>query len=330
VLLVIAGCAQPRGEILVPPQPAITWPKPPDIPRLQYVGEITGSQDLRASKSAGRVWNEILYGPTPPTPLVKPHAVAVSADGNRLAVADTDAACVHVFDLATRAYQQIESLGGAGRRLECPAGVAWDGHALWVADAKLHAVAIVGSAGSGRLIGADALKRPAGVAFSPVSGRAYVSDAGGHAIVAFDRDGREALRFGSQGSEPGQFNFPGQLACGPDDTLVVADAMNFRVQRFRPDGTPLNAFGKKGDAPGDFALPKGVAVGPDGNIWVVDAHFENVQAFTPAGELLMALGQEGRNPGEFWLPGGICIDAKRRIWIADTYNRRVQVFELLP
>ena len=57
------------GEILVPPQPAITWPKPPDIPRLQYVGEITGSQDLRASKSAGQVWNEILYGPTPPTPL---------------------------------------------------------------------------------------------------------------------------------------------------------------------------------------------------------------------------------------------------------------------
>jgi len=305
----------------VAPEPPIVWPRPPDQPRLRYIGELRSSADLHAAKPAGQVLREILYGPEAPSPLVNPHAVA--------AIADTDIACVHVLDLDTRAYRQIESWGAPSQRFECPTGVAWDGHSLWVTDSKLHAVAIVGSVGAGRLIGADILRRPSSVAFCPVSRRAYVADAGSHEIVAFDREGRQVLRFGQQGGGPGEFNYPGSLACGSDGALIVADSLNFRIQRFSLEGQPLGMFGRKGDAAGDLSLPKGVAAGPDGNIWVVDAHFENVQAFTPSGELLMAFGQEGQKPGEFWLPAGICIDVKNRLWVADTYNRRVQVFELM-
>jgi sugar lactone lactonase YvrE len=330
VSMLAVGCAQSAKPLLVAPEPPVVWPKPPDPPRVRYVGELKSSADLGAAKPASQVLREVFYGPEAPSPLVKPHAVAISADGNRLAVADTDIACVHVFDLASRAYRLITAWGAPHHRFESPTGVAWDGQTLWVTDSRLHAVAIIGPTGTGRLIGADCLLRPAGLAFCAATGRAYVADSVAHAIVAFDRQGQEVLRFGKQGSGPGEFNFPLQIACGPDGTLVVADALNFRIQRFSSDGTPLNAFGRKGDAPGDFALPKGVAVGPDGNIWVVDAQFENLQAFTPSGELLMFIGQEGQGPGEFWLPAGICIDSKRRMWIADTYNRRVQVFELLP
>jgi len=329
-LAILSGCAESSKPLLVPPDPPIIWPKPPDSPHVRYLGELKKSTDLHAAKPAGQILREVLYGPQPISEMVTPHAVAVSADGQRVAVADTDSACIHVFDLGTRQYQRFETAGGSGQRFACPIGVAWDGFVLWVADSKLHALAIVGSGGAGRLIGADALRRPAGLAFSTALGRAYVADAAAHAIVAFDRQGKEVLRFGRQGSAPGEFNYPGHVAVAPDGTLIVDDALNFRVQRLSPEGAPLGAFGQKGDAAGDFSLPKGVAAGADGNIWVVDANFENVQAFTPAGQLLMAFGQEGQKPGEFWLPAGVCIDAMNRIWIADTYNRRVQVFELLP
>jgi sugar lactone lactonase YvrE len=328
--LFTTACAQPQRALLVPPEPPVVWPKPPDAPHVRYLGELKTSADLHAAKPAGRVWREILYGPQTIAEMVKPHSVAISADGNRLAVADTDIACVHVFDLATRQYRRIENWGGPEQRFACPTGVAWDGATLWVADAKLHGVVVVGSGGAGKLIGTDVLKRPAGLAVHVATGRVYVADAGAHAVVAFDRQGHEVLRFGHQGSAPGEFNYPGHISVAPDGTLIVADTLNFRVQRFAADGTPLGTFGRKGDAAGDFSLPKGVAAGADGNIWVVDANFENVQAFTPAGQLLMAFGQEGQKPGDFWLPAGICIDARGRMWIADTYNRRVQVFELLP
>lgn len=312
------------------PEQAIVWPKPPDAPRVRYIGALTSSEDLHPAKSFGEVLDELISGPIPPSPLVKPHAVAVHSGGERVAVADTDAACVHVFDLAARHYTRIESSGSSSQRLECPTGVGWDGDTLWIADARLHTAIMIAPNGAGRLVGIDALKRPAGLVCCPADGLTYISDAGSHAVLAFNRQGEFVRQFGTQGGEPGQFNFPAQIACGSDGTLVVADAMNFRVQRLRPDGTPINAFGQKGDATGDFGLPKGVAVDAHGNIWVVDANFENVQAFSPEGQLLMVLGSEGHDPGEFWLPAGAFIDARQRMWIADTYNRRVQVFELLP
>lgn len=381
LLLASVGCAREHGVLFPPTERPIEWPSPPDAPRVRFVGEIKGSADLHAGKSAGQAWNELLYGPTPPSAMAKPHAVAVSTDGRRVAVADTDLACVHVFDLVDRTYRRIENYGtarierpvpqapGGGNQAPptdkatdpssnreeaagteatgpaprtadptagstitgpLPTGVAWDGQTLWIADARLHAAVVVSPGGAVKLIGADRLKRPAGMAFCESLGRAYIVDAGAHAVVAFGRDGGELLRFGEQGAEPGQFNYPAQITCSPSGMLAVADAMNFRIQLFEADGAPVVAFGSKGDAPGDFALPKGVAFGPGGNLWVVDAHFENVQAFSPAGELLMVFGREGRAPGEFWLPAGICIDRERRMWIADTYNRRIQVFELLP
>jgi DNA-binding beta-propeller fold protein YncE len=277
-----------------------------------------------------------LYGPDKPSRIVSPYAVAVHADGNRVAVADTNGKCVHLFDLGKRVYTRKDACGDPAQGFECPVGVAWVGDALWVADSKLHAVAIIETFGPGKLIASDRLKRPAGIAYCPTNELCYVCDAGAHAVLVFDRQGRFVMQFGSRGAGLGQFNFPSHVACGPKspggraEVLVVVDSLNFRVQRISLDGKALGAFGRKGDAAGDLALPKGAAIDANGNVWVVDAHFENVQAFTPDGKLLMAFGREGQAPGEFWLPAGICIDSKGRIWVADTYNRRVQAFELMP
>ncbi len=323
------GCNQPVRDPLAPTGPPVVWPKPPDQARIRYLGRLVGSTDVPRSRTFQESWDEFFYGPKPPSLFSTPYAVAVHEGGQRLAVADTNGKCVHRFDLSAGSYERLSSVGTPPQVFECPVGVAWAGNVLWVADSKRHALAVLEPSGASRWAGADALKRPAGIAYCRENELCYVADAGANAILAFDSQGKSVLQFGSRGSGPGQFNTPSQVACGPGPTLAVADSLNFRVQQFGPDGSPRGVFGRKGDAAGDLALPKGVAFDPDGHLWVVDAHFENVQAFAPDGRLLLAVGQEGGGVGEFSLPAGICIDQQRRIWIADAQNRRVQVFELL-
>lgn len=327
-LLIAMGCQKPYTDPLAPTGPPIVWPDPPDPPRVRYLGAITGSPDIDPRKTISQKWNELFYGPESPEMLVTPHAVAVHANGTRVAVADSQAGCVHTFELERRTYRVVTSIGESKERLRAPVAVAWINDDLWIADAREHAIAIVPGEGTPRWIGNDTLERPAGMTWCRDNNLCYVSDSGAHAIVAFDRTGNAVLQFGSRGAEPGQFNYPSHMTSA-SGMLIVADSLNFRIQVLGVDGSPMTAFGRQGDAAGDLSLPKGVAVDADGNIWVVDAHFENVQAFTPEGQLLLAVGREGSEPGEFWLPAGLCIDAKNRMWVADAGNRRLQVFELL-
>lgn len=324
----LVGCAAPTGPVFEPPAKPIVWPKPPDAARVRYVGRLATADDLKAQKTAGEAWNEFWFGPNDTPELVSPYGVAVSDDGNRVAVADVGGRCVHLFNLAQRDYRRYEAFGTPPTPLEAPVAVAWSDDALFAADAKLPAIVRYDRAHRGALVTNANLVRPSGMAVA--DGRCVVADAGAHAIFTFKLDGTLVTRFGTRGAGTGELNHPAQVTIANDGTILVADAMNFRVQRFAPDGAPLGAFGRKGDAAGDFALPKGIATDDEGNVWVSDAHFENVQAFTPDGRLLMAFGGEGRGPGEFWLPAGVCVDAKKRLWVADSYNKRVQVFELLP
>jgi hypothetical protein len=328
ILLLSAGCAQPRRPLLEPVGAPIVWPPAPDQPRVRFLGEIRGSEDFQPKKSFGQQLDEFFHGPAAPSPLVTPYAVAVHGDGLRVAVADTSAMCVHLMNLGTQEYRRIWSCGTPPRPLESPVAVTWVGDDLILADAKLHALGVIRADGREVWMAENLLQRPAGIAYSATNQLLYVSDAGAHAVIALELDGSLVTQIGSKGAAPGQFNCPAQLAAVGQDLFVI-DALNFRVQRLTLDGNPAGQFGRKGDAAGDLALPKGVAADADGNLWIVDAHFENVQAFRPDGTLLMAFGREGHGPGEFWLPAGAYIDAQNRLWIADSYNRRVQVFELI-
>ena len=44
---VIWGCAQPAGTLFPPLKEALRWPAPPEPPRVQYVGQLSGSADLK-------------------------------------------------------------------------------------------------------------------------------------------------------------------------------------------------------------------------------------------------------------------------------------------
>lgn len=327
--MLLAGCGRPAGPLFETTGTALVWPLPPETARIQYLGSLSTSADLKPARGPFQGLGEMIFGAEPPQTMLSPLAVCRDG-GSRLYVADSNGQVLHVFDLESREYlrwRPPETQRGFGQ----PVGVAigLDGRVL-VVDSVAAEVFVFDPAGAFRgVFGAGALKRPCGIAVEPSGGRIFIADAEAHQIVAFTPDGREAGRLGTRGSGPGQFNFPTNLAFDRSGNLFVSDTLNFRIQVFDQRLQPVRQIGTKGDLPGYFSQPKGIAVDPADRLYVVDANFEAVQVFTNTGDLLMAFGREGRAPGEFWLPAGVCADAQGRIWVADSYNQRIQVFQSL-
>jgi len=323
--------APQKGAPAVAPPP-LTWPLPPETPRVRYVGAYHGTDDFKPPKKGG--WKALLLGddqaPRQADALIKPYGVAVSDQG-RVYVTDTAARRVFVFDPETK---KVSFLGQSGPgRLAKPTGVAIDGDGrVFVADATLNRV--FGYTPDGALVmavGRDGdLKAPSGLAADRERKILYVADSSKHEVLCYSTaDGASLRTIGRRGSEPGAFNFPTNLAVDAQGRLYVADTLNFRIQVFGPDGRFLRAFGVQGDGPGTFNRPKGVAVDSEGHVYVADTSFNNFQIFDPDGTLLLAVGMGGGQAGEFQLPAGLYIDRQDRIYVADQGNSRVQTFQYL-
>jgi DNA-binding beta-propeller fold protein YncE len=254
--------------------------------------------------------------------MTQPYGVTVGPDG-RLYVADTFGKAIHVFDVQRPGYSSIAVEG------ESLIGVAVSGGSVYVTDSATGRLLCLDMRGRRRWVlgPKDGLMRPTGIAAG--LDRVYVVDTLANRVVAVDPAGKIVERFGTRGSEPGQFNFPTNIALGRDGRLYVTDTMNFRVETFDRDGRYLDSFGQLGDGTGDFDKPKGVAVDDAGLIYVVEGFNDVVQIFDPRGRLLLAFGGSGSGDGELWLPSGIAI-AGNMIYVADSANQRVQVFEYLP
>jgi predicted membrane-bound mannosyltransferase/sugar lactone lactonase YvrE len=158
-------------------------------------------------------------------------------------------------------------------------------------------------------------------------------------IVADPYEGKEEtltadLVFGTEGSEPGQFQRPRGIAIAPDGTLYVADTENHRIQHLDQDGKPLHVWGSfadlaQGAAPGGtFFEPWGLAVAPDGSVYVADTWNHRIQKFSPEGEFLTMWGFFGQaeRPDAFWGPRDVVIDEEGRIIVSDTGNKRIVIF----
>jgi hypothetical protein len=139
-------------------------------------------------------------------------------------------------------------IGGPGTEAvyQRPMGMAVDeAGVLWVADAagKLFRfrtkdwrfLGAVGSEGAG----AGQTQWPTGVAAWP-GGGVVVCEAGNHRLQRFDADGKSLGVFGRNGTAPGEFRTPYDLAVDPP-WLFVADTDNHRLQRFRLAAIPWKA-----------------------------------------------------------------------------------------
>ena len=313
--------------------PQLTWPLPPEQPRVRYLATYRGLDDFKLVKRPSRFATLLLGAGDPPKlseAMLKPYGIAVSPSG-RLYVTDTAARRVFAFDRDRRTVAFV----GEGRtgRLTKPVGVAVDARGVvFVADSTLKRVFGYGANGELMIaIGHEGeLEGPSGLAIDRAVERLYVADAGKHQILAYStRDGSLISTIGKRGGEPGEFNYPTNLSVDGGGRLYVADTLNFRIQVFDRDGRVFKTFGELGDSPGQLNRPKGVAVDSEGHIYIADSSFNNFQIFDQEGRLLLHVGQGGGQAGEFSLPAGLYIDEQDRIYVADQGNSRVQVFQYI-
>lgn len=325
LLPVASGCA--HREAAPPVLDKVVWPPPPLEPRVAFVQSIRNSSDAGIAKGFFARVSDLLFGEEV-TRVSRPYGIHV--DGKkRIIFANTGTGSVHVIDRGASRYGVVT--GPEGEGFLSPIGVTEDpDENVYVTDSaagKVYRFHVLEQKVTSFI--ASGLQRPTGIVYNPVTDLIYVTDTVAGQVVAFTRKGEEALRFGTPGSSPGQFNRPTDIAVDAKGGIVVTDPLNGRIQIFTGRGTFVAAFGQMGNSSGTFAKPKGVAVDSSGNLHVCDALFDTVQLFNVRGELLLSYGTRGGERGELWMPSGLYIDGGDAIYVADTYNDRIQVFQYL-
>ncbi len=175
-------------------------------------------------------------------PLLRPSGVAVA--GDTLAVADSQAHAVFVFDLKGKLQFQFGKRGTGQGEFNFPTHIANDGRGHWLVTDSLNCrvqvfelsgnfVSMFGSNGdtSGHF------SRPKGIA-SDSFGHIYVADAVFANFQVFDSGGRLLLSLGERGDGPGEFSMPGGIAISRKNEIYVADGYNHCVQVFKYIGAP--------------------------------------------------------------------------------------------
>jgi sugar lactone lactonase YvrE len=327
VVLVAAAAAACVGVEEIQPfsQSGRVWPPPPEPARLRYVTEFSAPSDLGIKPSFWGRLADVATGRADES-MVRPTAVAASADSQVIYVSDPDAQCVHRFDLRRSRYDCL--IQESGQPLSSPIGlaVAKDGR-IFVADSVLDLVFVAGPQEKSLrpITLSPAPAQPTGLALNE-AGELFVTSTGSHSVLRYDATGLLTREYGGRGSGPGQMNYPTYLWLTAQSELLVSDTMNFRIQRFDIDDGLLSEFGEAGDGAGSLARPKGIAMDRHGHIYIVDGGHHAMQIFDRDGRLLLAVGKQGQQVGEFWLPNGIFAAADDLIFVADAYNQRVQVF----
>lgn len=307
---------------------SLIWPPHPSKPRIEYLGSVSGPEDLGIKNGFFGFLRDVVFGEEDNN-MVQPMD-AVANQFGQLFVADSGKKIIHRFDRVNGKYTLIQREND--RKFASPVGLATDKSGnVFVVDSDLAKVFIIPvNAEYATPLPLDGnFVRPTGIACDKDSGRIYVVDAGMHAVYIFNEDNSLVKKFGTRGTDDGQFNFPTYIWQNPEGRYLVTDSLNFRIQIFDRYGRYLSQFGKAGNATGDLARPKGVAQDSHGHVYVTDSLFHNIQVFDESGGFLLDFGVQGTGPGEFWLPVGIFISQDDTIYVADSYNHRIQMFRYI-
>lgn len=221
---------------------------------------------------------------TPAKDFGKPTGITVDAK-NRVLVADTHYNRVLIYDRDGNELARFGTSGeGEGEFLLTTEAVVDDQGRYYVAEyGGNDRVSIfspdmkfLGSFGHENM--ETPLARPQSLLIDR-DGTVLVADSVNHRICRFSADGKLLSTFGTAGSEPGQLEYPYDIAQCEDGTLLVCEYGNNRIQRFTRDGQPLETWGSTGRGPGEMIDAWGVAVGKGGRVYVVDSRNHRVQMF---------------------------------------------------
>jgi tripartite motif-containing protein 71 len=168
--------------------------------------------------------------------------------------------------------------------------------------------------------------KPPGGGVAVAGNYVYVADSGNSRIERFNLEGGEAMEWGTQGSGPGQFNYPRGVAANASEVLV-ADDDNHRIEKFDPSGAYQGEVGSAGTGPGQFEFPYGVALDAAGNAYVADDLGDRVVKLNPSLGFAGAWGGYGTKPGQLAFPRAVASDPAGDTYVANTANDRVEVYD---
>jgi len=338
--MILAACAstqQPSQFTLAARQASPTlWPSYPEVPRFQYLGQLSGEANFVSEKrEAGRgkrflTWLAGLRDEAPDVvTLLRPQSGMVDVENQRILVTDVGLNAVMVFD---EQAGELELWYQADQQQLFAAPIAIvkiSPDEYLVSDAELGR--LVRLSGQGQPLGSitsEKLLRPAGMVFDAVEDCIYVADTAADDIKIFSPQGLLMGVIGEPGEGIGQFNAPTHLSLRGRN-LVVSDTFNSRVQMLTIDGENVRTIGERGLFVGNFVRPKGVASDSEGNIYVIESLFDHLLIYNDSGELLLSIGGTGSLVGQFYLPAGVWVDQQDRVFIADMLNGRVIVLQYL-
>ena len=305
--LVLTACATPARP---PRGPAVYFPGPPELPRIQHLISYNGLRDIEEQSGFDR----FVVGAKQDLQLDKPYGIAIH-DG-KIYVCDTNTTVI-VLDLAKKKYGPMPGATGQGRLMQ-PVNISIEPDGTkYVSDPVRGQVVVFDAKDQfARAIGEPGKWKP--VAAAAFGDRLYVVDNENALIRVFDkRSGAPIRTIGDAKDANLRLVRPTNLAFSPEGDLYVSDMGRFQVVKFDRDGHAKSAVGVLGDSVGHFARPKGIAVDPYGNLLAVDAAFNNVQIFNREGRILMYFGEGGEQPGGLLLPAQVTVDRDNIKYFAD-------------
>ena len=191
-----------------------------------------------------------------------------------------------------------------------------------------------------------------------------VSEHNDHVVKKFTLQGDYLSKFGSLGSEDGQFTNPRGLTFNSKGLLYVVDNSNCRIQLFDNNNKFLFKFGSKGSNPGQFQDPCYIALDSSDQVYVTDwssggiivfsedGHFikkinrnkpfpicltpddyiitrggddNSLTVFSPTHQLITKFGTLGSQRGQFSDIRGIAVNSVGTIFVTESGNHRLQV-----
>jgi sugar lactone lactonase YvrE len=262
--------------------------------------------------------------------LARPRAIAIDAHDHLYIVDFT--ARIQVYDRDGKYLGRTWTTPDYRNGRPSGLGLGRDGNLL-VCDSHYHCVRIYSPDGELlRTLGGIEGTAPGQLGYvsdvvQDADGYYYLSEFGANQrITKLDSDGKFVRCWGSEGTEPGQFQRARALALGPDGNLYVADACNHRIQVFTRDGELVRVFGEPGAGPGQLSYPYDLAFNRDGILYVIEnGRNARVQKFTMKGKPLGCWGGPGEAPGPgLYRPWALAIDSRGHVHVVDTENHRVQ------
>jgi hypothetical protein len=153
---------------------------------------------------------------------------------------------------------------------------------------------------------------------------AYPTEADAQTCVtctfAYERD------WGQEGTGPGDFKLPFNVAVDGLGRVYVAESDNARVQVFDPSGTLLRQIGSHGFVDSLLWQAAGVAIDDSGYVYVTDFNADKVKKYTSEGAFVLAWGGSGSGENQMDYPRGITVDDSFYVYVAEQGNDRVHKF----